>query len=74
MPGTLLQDYLELDDLAREAGVTRRTIQRWVAVERPGLPVTRLGRRPMVARADLNEWLAARRTQRNVSPAKRGAR
>lgn len=67
MSGTLLQDFLELDDLAREAGVSRRTIQRWVSVERPGLPVTRLGRRPLVARADLNDWLAARRTQRNVA-------
>ncbi len=74
MPGTLLHDYIELDDLANEAGVTRRTVQRWVSVERPGLPITRLGRRPLVARSDLNEWLAARRTQRNLSPTKRAGR
>lgn len=71
MPGTLLEDYIELDDLAREAGVTRRTVQRWISVERPGLPVTRLGRRPLVSRRDLAEWLNSRRVQSNVSRGRR---
>ena len=70
----LLEDYLEIDDLANEAGVSRRTVERWITLESPGLPVTRLGRRPLVARCDLAEWLASRRTQRNVAATKRGGR
>ena len=61
----ILADYISLEDLATECGVTRRTAERWVSKCSPGLPVTHLGRKPLVARADLAAWLLARRTVRN---------
>jgi len=61
-----LDDFLTLDDLAAQCGVSRRTVARWISVASPGLPVTKLGRRPLVHRNDLADWLRARRVQRNV--------
>lgn len=62
----LLDDYIDLDDLAHECRVSRRTIHRWIHATSPGLPVTKLGRRPLVHRRDLTDWLDARRVVRNV--------
>jgi excisionase family DNA binding protein len=69
MNAILRTSYFTLDELAQECGVSTRTVQRWINATVPGLPVTRLGGRPLVARTDFAGWLASRRTQRNAVPA-----
>lgn len=68
-----LQDYITLDRLAVDCGVSVRTARRWCYGTSPGLPVTKLGKRPLVARDDLRAWLAARRVQKNPPTTRRGA-
>lgn len=61
----ILADYISLEDLARECGVTRRTVERWAYKVSPGLPIVKLGRMPLIARTDFASWLSARRSVRN---------
>jgi excisionase family DNA binding protein len=61
-----LSNYVSLENLATEFGVSIRTAERWVRNETPGLPLTKVGRKRLVNRSDLEQWLASRRTQRNV--------
>lgn len=62
---SILSDFIDLDTLAAEANVSRRTCERWCDATSPGLPYTRLGRRRLVRRADFTAWLAARTVRRN---------
>lgn len=64
--GDILADYIELETLAAELRITRRTAERYVYKTTPGLPVTKVGRRVLVHREDARQWLAARRIQRNA--------
>jgi predicted site-specific integrase-resolvase len=57
---TVLEDYVPEDDLARDLGITRRTLRMWRARgEAP--PITRLGLRILYHRDDIREWLRSRR-------------
>lgn len=67
----LLDEFIDLDDLAREFKVSRRTVDRYVHNASPGLPIIKLGRRPIVRRSDVPLWLEARRVQRNAPRARR---
>ena len=67
----LLEDYLDFETLAAEAGTSVRTIRRWARASVPALPVTKLGRRPLVHRSDFRDWLQTQRTQKNVVHRKR---
>jgi hypothetical protein len=63
---SILDDFVTFEALAAEANVSVRTVRRWSTSTTPGLPVTKLGRQPLVHRDDLRAWLAARRVARNV--------
>jgi predicted DNA-binding transcriptional regulator AlpA len=58
----LLDEYLSLRDLARELGITPRTIQRWETLGE-GPPTTRIGRKVYYARAAVSAWLKSREQQ-----------
>lgn len=58
----VLDDYMDDDDLARELGVTPRTVARWRAL-REAPPVTRIGRRVMYRREAVKKWLEERETE-----------
>ena len=53
----LLEDYLDFETLAVEADTSVRTLRRWARASVPALPVTKLGRRPLVHRNDFRDWL-----------------
>ena len=46
--------YYTQDEAAKAAGVSTRTIQRWVVA---GLPATRIGHTVRVAEDDLEAWM-----------------
>ena len=66
MEASALANYVTLENLADEFGVSIRTAERWVRNESPGLPLVKVGRRRLVHRGDLEQWMTARRVQRNV--------
>lgn len=51
-------DVCTVDEVARWLGVNRKTV--YDAVNRRQLPCARLGRRVLLSRAAINEWLAGR--------------
>jgi predicted site-specific integrase-resolvase len=60
--GTLLGDYLSEHQLAKELGVTIRTLRKWRSLgEAP--PVTRLGKRIYYARRQARAWLETRQVE-----------
>jgi hypothetical protein len=61
-----LANYVTLENLAAEFDVSIRTAERWVQKEVPGLPMTKVGHKRFVHRSDLDQWMAARRVQRNA--------
>ncbi|MEQ1769421.1 MAG: helix-turn-helix domain-containing protein [Devosia sp.] len=61
-----LANYVTLEALAGDFGVSIRTAERWVNNAVPGLPMTKVGQKRFVHRGDLEQWMAARRVQRNV--------
>ena len=69
--GSILDDYLTLEDFAGQVGKSARSVRRWANSTANGLPITRLGRTPLIHVDDAKSWLASRRVQRNV---RRGAR
>ena len=62
----VLEDYLDFETLAFEANTSVRTLRRWARTSVPALPITKLGRRPLVHRKDFRDWLENRRTQKNI--------
>jgi excisionase family DNA binding protein len=57
--GTVLAEYLTPDELARELGLCKRTLDRWHA-GRYGPPRVTVGRRPLYRRSAVQEWLRSR--------------
>lgn len=72
MSAALLDDYLTFEALAAQAGVSLRTVHRWTKSTSPGLPYTKLGRQPLIHRADFQQWLESHRTVKNPPRAARG--
>jgi hypothetical protein len=66
--GSLLKDYLTEEALAREIGITIRTLRRW-RKERQGPPITHVGRKVVYSIEGLRRWLAA--NEREMPRAKR---
>ena len=60
--GSLLKDFYTEESLAREVGVTVRTLRRW-RKERRGPPITNVGRRIVYSMEGLRRWLAANEQQ-----------
>jgi len=54
-PG-LLDEYLTDAELAKELGVTVRTVKGW-RTQGAGPAVTRVGKRPMTSREAVRKWL-----------------
>lgn len=52
----LKEDFLEPDELAKELGRTRRTIDRWHA-RRIGPPRIQIGRKILYRRDAVRDWL-----------------
>jgi len=67
-PG-LLADYLSEHELAKQIGVTPRTLQRWRR-RREGPPFTILGRDPLYRVDGFRAWLLAR----EIQPVRNGSR
>lgn len=60
MSESILADYLSEADLARELGITLRSLRRWRL--EPGFCAhVRIGRRRYYHRDDVRDWLAARK-------------
>ena len=61
----ILSDYITEGELARQLGVTQRTLRRWNAYGE-GPPRTKVGCRILYRRASVTQWLANReqRTKR----------
>ena len=62
----LLADYLTEDELAKELGVTRKTIRNWRALGEAPL-LTRIGRKIFYARADVRKWLQSQRVEQEAA-------
>lgn len=58
-PASVLDGWLDRVELAKELGVSPKTLKRWDA-ERSGPPSTQLGKRKLYNRADVRVWLEAR--------------
>jgi excisionase family DNA binding protein len=54
----LLSPFFTQDELARQLGITRKTLDRW-ATEGKGPKVTRIGRRILYSKKTVAAWLAA---------------
>lgn len=67
MPKGLLDEYLTLDALAEELGVTTRTVLRWHA-ERRGPPRVKVGRKLMYRRAAVETWLRDKEVRDDNAP------
>jgi len=52
----ILADYIDPAQLAKELGVSQRTVARWYAI-RIGPPRVTLGRRPMYKRTSVTAWI-----------------
>jgi helix-turn-helix protein len=61
-PPPLLKNYHSEESLAREIGVTIRTLRRW-RKERQGPPITHVGRKVVYSLEGLRRWLAANEQQ-----------
>ena len=57
--GTILAEYMTPDQLARELGICKRTLDRWHA-RRSGPPRVTVGRRPLYRREAVTQWLRRR--------------
>lgn len=55
----ILSEYVAINDLATELGVTRRTLSRWNQL-REGPPQTLIGIRVYYRRDAVREWLRSR--------------
>jgi excisionase family DNA binding protein len=58
----VLAGYISRDDLARELGVSPRTITRWT-FHPGGIPHLAIGNRTLYRRESVTAWLAARETR-----------
>jgi hypothetical protein len=67
----LLDDYLDLEPFATQAGRDPRTIRRWMN-EPNGLPYTKLGNRVLIHVPTARDWLQAR--MQNPNPLKKRRR
>lgn len=56
MSNDILEEYLTLDQIAKEFGLSKRTIVRWGQL-RKGPPVTKIGRRNLYNIASVRSWL-----------------
>jgi hypothetical protein len=70
-PNGVLAGYVSRDDLARELGVSPRTVTRWT-FQLGGIPHLAVGNRTLYRRESVTAWLAAReekpsRTKRRAS-------
>jgi hypothetical protein len=68
--GSILAGYIALEQLARELGVSERTLARWHAM-RLGPPRVTIGRRPYYRLISVAEWIAL---QEEKPPERRGKR
>ncbi len=68
--GTLLVDYLTLEELAKELGVTTRTLGRWKS-QPDGLPFTTIGGRTLFRTASVRSWIEGR--ERKPNPRRKAA-
>src|SRR5690242_9861143 len=68
--GSILAGYIAPEQLARELGVSERTLARWHAM-RLGPPRVTIGRRPYYRRISVAEWIAL---QEEKPPERRGKR
>jgi hypothetical protein len=64
MSPRLLGDYISIDQLAAEIGRHPMTIVRWTR-QPHGLPVTYLGKTPLIAISDWQAWLKDRTRRPN---------
>jgi Helix-turn-helix domain len=58
-PTRLLDDYMTVEQLAAELGVTPLTVRRWQALK-SGPPITRVGRKVFYRRPAVRAWLLKR--------------
>jgi hypothetical protein len=63
--GTILADYMTPDQLARELGICKRTLDRWQA-RRSGPPRVTVGRRPLYRREAVAQWLRKREERSHI--------
>ena len=68
--GSILAGYIAPEQLARELGVSERTLARWHAA-RLGPPRVTIGRRPYYRLTSVAEWIAL---QEEKPPERRGKR
>lgn len=61
------RDYLSVADAATLLGVSQKTLQRAIRGTTRPLPHIRIGRRVLLARVDIDRWLAAQRIVPSVS-------
>ena len=55
----LLDDYLKASELAKELGLSRRTLDRW-RWTRQGPPIVTIGKRVFYRKDSVREWLEGR--------------
>lgn len=68
-PTGIMSDLCERPELAREIRVHPRTIARY---ERFGLPVIRVGKRPLYHPPSVRAWILARQVSAGNEPPRRG--
>jgi excisionase family DNA binding protein len=59
----LFENLLTKEDVAREFNLSPRTIANWISLGR--LAAVRIGRRNMLLRAAVEEWIEKQKFQRN---------
>lgn len=64
--GAFLDGYIDKSELARQLGVSERTVDRYTDLP-DGLPFVKLGRRRLFDVAQCRQWLADRTITRNPS-------
>jgi hypothetical protein len=55
----LLDDWIKMEDFARDIKRHPRTVRRWM-LEPDGLPYTRLGKTPIIHMPTARQWLLGR--------------
>jgi hypothetical protein len=73
MAQAFLDDYLDLEPFAAQAGRDPRTIRRWMD-QKNGLPYTRIGNRLLIHLPTARDWLQSRMINRNPPKKTRNAK
>ena len=57
-----LNEFMTVDALAKQIGVSKHVVSRWA--RDLGLPIIKVGSKPIVHEASVCEWLKSRETRR----------